>query len=80
MIKDTRERGVALRDAGEFRPQTASIAAPILSHGGVLCCVSMIWIRTAMTARKACDSFAEPLSEIAGKIAAGLSDQVALPD
>jgi len=69
MVAETRARGVALRDAGEFRPQTASIAVPILGAGGVLGCVSMIWIRTAMSARKALDSFGEPLREIAAKIA-----------
>ncbi|MCE5973158.1 DNA-binding transcriptional regulator [Sinirhodobacter sp. WL0062] len=74
MIEETRKRGVALRDAGEFRAQTASIAVPILSQGGVLGCVSMIWIRTAMSGRKALESFAEPLTEIAEKIAQALPD------
>ncbi|MDD8021790.1 MAG: DNA-binding transcriptional regulator [Paracoccaceae bacterium] len=74
MITETRARGVALREAGEFRPQTASIAAPILGPGGVLGCVSMIWIRTAMSARKALESFGDPLREIADKIAAELSE------
>lgn len=73
MIEDTRARGIALRDAGEFRPQTASIAVPIISAGGVLGCVSMIWIRSAMSARKALDDFAGPLCEIAGKIASAVS-------
>ncbi|SEM41706.1 transcriptional regulator, IclR family [Gemmobacter aquatilis] len=72
MIEDTRTRGLALRDAGEFRPQTASIAAPILLDGNVLGCVSMIWIRTAMTSRKAIDTCAAPLVEIAARIAAAL--------
>lgn len=72
MIEDTRARGLALRDAGEFRPQTASIAAPILLEGTVLGCVSMIWIRTAMTSRKAVETCGAPLAEIAARIAAAL--------
>ncbi|WP_225027447.1 DNA-binding transcriptional regulator [Xinfangfangia pollutisoli] len=72
MIEETRARGVALRDAGEFRPQTSSIAVPILSGDLVLGCVSMIWIRSAMTARKALDSCATPLAEIAARLALAL--------
>lgn len=72
MIDDTRLRGLALRDAGEFRPQTASMAMPVLARGGVQGCVSMIWIRTAMTSRKAIETCAVPLAEIAAKIAAAL--------
>ncbi|MGO4854077.1 DNA-binding transcriptional regulator [Phaeovulum sp. W22_SRMD_FR3] len=68
MLDETRARGVALRDAGEFRPQTASIAVPVCLQGNVLGCVSMIWIRTAMSASKALDSFAAPLGEIAARL------------
>ncbi len=74
MIAETRARGIALREAGEFRPQTASIAAPILGPEGVLGCVSMIWIRTAMSAPRALESFGEALREIAGRIAAQLPE------
>jgi IclR family transcriptional regulator, mhp operon transcriptional activator len=72
-MDDTRARGFAPRDAGEFRPQTASIAVPVCVQGNVLGCVSMIWIRTAMSARKALDSFAAPLGEIAARIGQSLS-------
>lgn len=72
MIAQARERGVALRDAGEFRPQTASLAAPILGQGGALGCVSVIWIRSAMRAAKAQESLAEPLRDLAAQIAAAL--------
>jgi IclR family mhp operon transcriptional activator len=40
----------------------------------VLGCVSMIWIRTAMSSQKALDQFAEPLLEIASRIAGALPD------
>lgn len=73
MMGETRAAGFALRDAGEFRAQTASIAAPVLIEGAVAGCVSMIWIRTAMSTRKVLDSYGAPLVELVGKIAAGLS-------
>jgi IclR family transcriptional regulator, mhp operon transcriptional activator len=41
--------------------------------GNVLGCVSMIWIRTAMSACKALDSFVAPLGEIAARIGQSLS-------
>ncbi|WP_419914429.1 DNA-binding transcriptional regulator [Hoeflea sp.] len=68
MIDEARERGYSVRDAGEFRPQTASIATPIISHGTVLGCVSMIWIRSAMTTQKAVETSAAALREIADSI------------
>ncbi|MGV8831795.1 MAG: DNA-binding transcriptional regulator [Devosia sp.] len=74
VLEETRARGVAVRDSGEFRPQTGSIAVPVRSGGNVLGCVSMIWIRTAMSSQKALDQFAEPLLEIASRIAGALPD------
>lgn len=69
VLGETRARGVTVRDSGEFRPQTGSISAPVCSGGNVLGCVSTIWIRTAMSSQKALDQFAEPLPEIASRIA-----------
>lgn len=74
ILDKTRARGVAVRDSGEFRPQTGSIAVPVLAGGHVLGCVSMIWIRTAMSSQKALDEFSEPLLEIANRIAGSLPD------
>jgi IclR family transcriptional regulator, mhp operon transcriptional activator len=74
LIEQTRARGIAVRDAGEFRARTASIAAPIRSDGGLLGCVSMIWIRTAMNTSKALEEFGGPLLEVADRIAASLPD------
>ncbi|MGG7565174.1 DNA-binding transcriptional regulator [Rhodovulum sp. DZ06] len=70
LLADTRARGLALRDAGEFRPQTASIAAPVLSPRGVLGCVSMIWIRRAMTGPEAVDRHGAQLRDVAAALAA----------
>ncbi|MAM10980.1 MAG: transcriptional regulator [Rhizobiaceae bacterium] len=73
MLAETRARGIAIRDGGEFRPQTASLAVPILSGEGITGCVSMIWIRSAMTTEKALETGAAPLAEIAARIAAALN-------
>ncbi|MCI4661188.1 MAG: DNA-binding transcriptional regulator [Neomegalonema sp.] len=67
------ERGFALRDAGEFRPQTASLAVPIRVEGGVIGCLSMIWIRAATKTSKAIESGAAPLMEMAARITAQIS-------
>lgn len=72
MIAQTRERGFAIRDAGEFRMQTASLAAPVIVEGTVRACVSLIWIRSAMKTSKAIESAAAPLIELAARIAAAL--------
>ncbi len=73
MIEETRARGVAVRDSGEFRQKTASLAAPIRADGTVLGCVSMIWIRSAMSTKKSLDDFSTPLLEIAEKFSVALS-------
>lgn len=72
MIQETRARGLAVRDSGEFRQETASLAVPIRADGSLLGCVSLIWIRSAMSTRKALDEFSEPLLEIAEKISLAL--------
>lgn len=72
MIAETRARGVAIRDGGEFRPQTASLTAPIITPDGIIGCVSMIWIRTAMTTEKALETAQAPLAEISRRITAAL--------
>lgn len=73
-IEETRARGIAVRDSGEFNPQTSSLALPIFAAGNLLGCVSMIWIRTAMSTRQALDEFSAPLGEIATRIASSLPD------
>ncbi|WP_138470765.1 DNA-binding transcriptional regulator [Poseidonocella sp. HB161398] len=74
MISETRARGLAIRDSGEFRAETASIAAPIRAGTGLLGCISLIWIRSAMGTGKALSEYGAPLAEIAGRIAAALPD------
>lgn len=45
--------GLAVRDAGEFRPMTASFALPVRRAGQLIGCVSMIWIRSALSLAQA---------------------------
>lgn len=72
MIEETRARGLAIRDSGEFRQETASLAVPVRSDGLILGCVSLIWIQSAMSTRKALDDFAAPLLKIADMISRAL--------
>ncbi|WP_180899033.1 DNA-binding transcriptional regulator [Martelella soudanensis] len=72
MLGETRASGIAVRDGGEFRPQTSSFAVPVLAPDRLLGCVSMIWIRSAMTTRDALELGQTPLTEIAGRIARAL--------
>lgn len=65
---------MALRDAGEFRPQTASIAAPVLVDGNVAACVSLIWIKSAIPSSKALATYGAPLVELAARISSTMSD------
>ncbi|WP_102225599.1 DNA-binding transcriptional regulator [Acidimangrovimonas sediminis] len=73
LLDQARRDGVALRDAGEFRPQTASIAAPVMKDGSVAACVSLIWISSAMAGAKAMAGYGPPLIDLAGRISAAIS-------
>lgn len=72
LIAETRSRGIAIRDGREFRPDTASIAVPIRLNGAVSGCVSMIWIRSAMSTGTALARFGAALVGIAERIAGSL--------
>lgn len=73
MIEETRAPDLAVRDGGEFRQETASIASSIMHDGMILGCVSLIWDQSAMIAHKKLQSFGEPPLEIAGKIRLALT-------
>lgn len=66
----TRARGTALRDGGEFRAQTASLAVPIRAANGVAGCLSMIWIRSALGTSEALAQYGPVLIRAAERIAA----------
>lgn len=69
ILGEIRENGYAARDSGEFRPQTASIAVPVTISGTMVACVSMIWIRTALTLNEAVLRHVDTLHMIARRIA-----------
>ena len=63
MLTEVRRRGLAVRDSGPYRPKTSSIAVPVTVDGDVLACVSMIWIRSAMTLQEAIGTYEEPMQD-----------------
>jgi len=75
MIAETVERGYGVRDGGEFNPKTSSIAVPILRDGLVLGCLTVIWIRTAMSLSEAVTQFLEPMRHAATAIVQNIDQQ-----
>lgn len=65
MLSEVAAHGVALRDAGDFRPHTGSISVPIMVAGTVAGCVSVVWIRSAMDSAQAEQRYVGPLRQIA---------------
>lgn len=74
MLADVVHRGYAVRDSGEFRPRTSSVAFPVRSGGAVPACISVIWIRSVMTVPQALASCEAPLREIAAGVAEALDE------
>ena len=75
MIEETRRRAIGVRDGGEFRPKTSSIAAPVMVDDRVEAVVSMIWIRTALSLDEAISAHSDALLGIARAIARTISAQ-----
>lgn len=65
MIAETARRGYAIRSEGEYNPKTASIAVPIVRDEAVFGCISIIWIRSALSLDEAVAQFAATLRETA---------------
>jgi IclR family mhp operon transcriptional activator len=68
MIEETMQRGYAIRGEGEYKPKTASIAVPIVREDVVFGCISIIWIRSALSLDEAIATFAAPMREAAAAI------------
>ena len=68
MIAETAQRGYAIRSEGEFNPKTASIAVPIVRNDVVFGCISIIWIRSALSLEEALAKFVTPLRDAAASI------------
>jgi len=64
--------GLAVRDAGEFRPMTASFALPVRRDGVLIGCVSMIWIRSALSLEQARTLAEAPLRGLVQELEAAL--------
>ncbi|NLS06291.1 DNA-binding transcriptional regulator [Rhizobium sp. P32RR-XVIII] len=75
LLADIRARGYAIREAGEFRPNTSSIAVPVKLDGVTTACVSIIWIRSALSIKEATTRYVEPLMEIAERLAAAVGTE-----
>ena len=69
MLAKVGKTGVATRGPGTFRPQTASIAVPVIARDRVAACISTIWVSGAMTMNEAIAQYAEPMREVAAGIA-----------
>lgn len=68
MIAETAERGYAIRNDGEYKAKTSSIAVPIVRDNVVFGCISIIWIRSAMALDEAVAKYLAPLRETAAAI------------
>jgi IclR family transcriptional regulator, mhp operon transcriptional activator len=68
MVKETMQRGYAVRSKGEFNAKTSSIAVPVVRAGVVLGCISIIWIRSALSLNEAVAGFVEPMQSAATEI------------
>ena len=68
MIAETAQRGFAIRSEGEFNRKTASIAVPIVRQEVVFGCISIIWVRSALSLDEAAANFVTPLREAAAMI------------
>ncbi|MGY4235887.1 IclR family mhp operon transcriptional activator [Bradyrhizobium sp. USDA 4449] len=69
MIVETRERGYGIRNEGEYNPKTASIAVSIVRGEAVFGCISIIWIRSALSLEEAVSQFVMPMRQAAAAIA-----------
>lgn len=74
LLAGIRARGIASRHTGRFKPKTSSIALPVRRADGVVACVSLIWVRSAMGLREAIRRYADPLRAIVSDVEALLEE------
>lgn len=67
MLRTVRACGFATQ-VREINPRTASISVPILAESGVLGCLSVIWIASALSVARAEQRYAAPLHAAAARI------------
>jgi IclR family mhp operon transcriptional activator len=68
MLAETSHRGYGIRHEDEYNPKTSSIAVPIVRGEVVFGCISIIWIRSAMSVEDAVAKYVAPLQEAAAAI------------
>lgn len=72
MLAQVRERGYALRDPG-VRPESSTIAVPILDAGRVVASIGLTWFSSALTVEQAVERFLPPLRDASCAISRALS-------
>jgi IclR family mhp operon transcriptional activator len=73
-LREARERGFETR-VGGIVARTGSVAVPVIVDGRVLCCMSLIFIASAMSIERAIADFEQPMKEAAARIAGAIVHQ-----
>lgn len=60
---------------GGVNPKTGSLAVPVLIEGRVLCCLSVVFIASAISAERAIAEFEQPMKQAAARITAAIEQQ-----
>lgn len=74
-IELTRRRGCGLRIKGS-QPKTSSMAVPLLTRTGIIGCVTLNWIASALEAEVALQRYLQPLQQAAQNISRAYDDVV----
>lgn len=74
MILEVQQNGFGARVAGEFQPKTSSVALPIFKDGIIIGCLSMIWIKTAMSLDEAMATNGDDLKQLVSLIQQALNE------
>lgn len=74
LVSETRRAGYGSRTEG-FNPHTSSISVPIRWADGVIACMSVIWIKSAMPFKEAVSRYLDPLRKSVREIEQRLSKE-----
>ena len=72
LLEGIRRAGYGSRSEG-FRPDTSSISVPVVVDDRVKACISMIWIKKALTIDEAVRRHLQPMKKTAARIAREMS-------
>lgn len=73
LVRQTRQRGYALRPGGGPWPHTGSLALPIVVDGRLLGCITAIWMARAVNPEEGVRQCLEPLRQAAAHIVQGIA-------